>query len=199
MHLHHEGSVIGVKCQLMICRDTVEHLKAHFKKNYGWWLCDKIDILVKFCTFVFILAVISKGQKVVRRSKIISIVNINIVYQILVWKLKNLYLEAHRSTKLTFLSPKVKNAICDGTTPTCTSNLTYMSAGKCRSPKSLNRIELSWFVEVFIVFYSFGNPATPGKEQKGGGIWGYGGALHMHACTCTHTHTWTHVHAKVHM
>ena len=36
MHLHHEGSVIGVKCQLMICRDTVEHLKAYFKKNL--WL-----------------------------------------------------------------------------------------------------------------------------------------------------------------
>ena len=43
--------------------------------------------------------------------------------------------------KNTFLGPKVKNAIFNGTP--CTPNLIYMSAGKCRGPKSSNRIELS--------------------------------------------------------
>ena len=43
----------------------------------------------------------------------------------------------------TVLGPKAKNAICDRTSPTCRSNLIYMSAGKCRGPKSSNGIELS--------------------------------------------------------
>ena len=47
-----------------------------------------MDILAKLWTFVFILAVISKGWKWVRRSNIISIVNLNMVYQIPVWKLE---------------------------------------------------------------------------------------------------------------
>ena len=34
-----------------------------------------------------------------------------------------------------FLGPKAKNAICDGTPPpTCTPNLTYMSAGSAEVP-----------------------------------------------------------------
>ena len=49
--------------------------------------------------FVFILAVISKGQKWVRRSNIILIVNLNMIYQIPVWKLKIFYVGAHRSKK----------------------------------------------------------------------------------------------------
>ena len=50
----------------------------------------------------------------------------------------------------TFLGQKVKIAICDGTPRTCRSNLIYMSAGKCRGPKSLNAIELSQFVQVLM-------------------------------------------------
>ena len=46
--------------------------------------------------FVFILAAISKGQKWVRRSNMISIVNLNMVYQIQVWKLKIFYVGAYR-------------------------------------------------------------------------------------------------------
>ena len=76
-----------------------------------------MDILVKFYTFVFILAVISKGQKWVMRSNIISIVNLNMVYQIPVQKLENFYLSAHRSKKCTFLGSKVKNLIYDGASP----------------------------------------------------------------------------------
>ena len=39
-----------------------------------------------------------------------------------------------------FLGPKVKNAIYDGTPSTCTPNLSYISAGKCRGSKSSNGI-----------------------------------------------------------
>ena len=41
-----------------------------------------MDIKVKLCTFVFISAVISKAPKWARRSNIVSIVNLNMVYQI---------------------------------------------------------------------------------------------------------------------
>ena len=30
MHLHHEGSMIGVQCQLMICRGHIRTSKVHF-------------------------------------------------------------------------------------------------------------------------------------------------------------------------
>ena len=53
-----------------------------------------------------------------------------------------------------FLGLKVKNTVCDGTPPTCTSNLIYMSAGKeYRGPKSSNGNELSKFVQVLLHFY----------------------------------------------
>ena len=41
-----------------------------------------MDIKVKLCTFVFISAVISKAPKWVRKSNIVSVVNLNMVYQI---------------------------------------------------------------------------------------------------------------------
>ena len=47
----------------------------------------------------------------------------------------------------TFLGPKVKNAICNGTTPHLH---TKHNLGKCRGPKSSNRIELSQFVQVLL-------------------------------------------------
>ena len=70
MHLHNEGPMLGVQCQLMICRGHIRTSKGalqFFLSFYG-----KIDISVKFCIFVFIPALISKGCKWVRRSKIIS-------------------------------------------------------------------------------------------------------------------------------
>ena len=49
--------------------------------------------------------------------------------------------------------PKRENAIYDGTLPICTPILIYMSAGKCRGPKSLNKIELSLFILDLLHFY----------------------------------------------
>ena len=40
----------------------------------------------------------------------------------------------------------------DGSPLTCTPNLIYVSAGKCRGPKSLNGIKLSHFIQVLLHF-----------------------------------------------
>ena len=45
----------------------------------------------------------------------------------------------------TFLDPKVKKAICDGTPPTYTPSVVYISVQVFRDPKSSNRIEISQF------------------------------------------------------
>ena len=50
MHLHHEGSMIGVQCQLMICRGHIRASKGTFKIFLWLTVAVKIDILVKFCT-----------------------------------------------------------------------------------------------------------------------------------------------------
>ena len=55
-----------------------------------------------------------------------------------------------------FFGPKSKKCYCDGTPPSCTSNLIYIRVGKCRSPKSSNRIELSWLV--LLLFTGLGPP-----------------------------------------
>ena len=45
------------------------------------------------------------------------------------------------------MDPNHKSAIWDRTPPAYTSNLVYMCAGGFRGSKSLNRIELSQFVQ----------------------------------------------------
>ena len=85
-----------------------------------------------------------------------------------------------------FLGPKVKNAICDGTPPTCTSNLIYMSA-------ELHRIKLSQIVEVLLHF----SDLEPCGLDDGAGV-GVSrgmGVPHKHGCTCAYMH----IHAKIHM
>ena len=124
------------------------------------------------------------------------------VYQIPVWKLENFYRGGSQEQKTyTFLHPKVKNVICGRTPPTCTSNLIYMSAGKCRGPKYSNGIELSWFIQGLLHFKWLGTfPALAGVELGGSGSgcdWGcHPPCLHMHA----HTHTCTHMcNTKIYM
>ena len=51
MHLHHEGSMIGVQCQLMICRGHIRASKDTFQIFLWLTVLWQIDILVKFCTF----------------------------------------------------------------------------------------------------------------------------------------------------
>ena len=76
-------------------------------------------------------------------------------------------------------------------TPPCRPNLIYITAGKCRCPKSTNRIKISWFVQVLLHFNWF-----TGSPLGGGWIWvgmGVGVCGVFHACM--HMQTWTHMHA----
>ena len=50
MRLHHEGSMILVDCQLMICRGHIRASKGALRIFSMVNGCVKIDILFKFCT-----------------------------------------------------------------------------------------------------------------------------------------------------
>ena len=52
MHLDHEGSMIGVQCQLMICRGHIRASKGTFQIFLWLMVLRQIDILVQFCTGV---------------------------------------------------------------------------------------------------------------------------------------------------
>ena len=54
MCLDHEGSMIGVQCQLMICRGHIRASKGTFQFFLWLTVLWQIDILVQFCTLVFI-------------------------------------------------------------------------------------------------------------------------------------------------
>ena len=79
MRLDNEGSMIGVQCQLMICRGHIRASKGTFQILLCLTVLWQIDILLQFCTLVFISSHISKGRKLVRRPKILSGLNLNMV------------------------------------------------------------------------------------------------------------------------
>ena len=54
MRLDHEGSMIGVQCQLMICRGHIRASNGTFQIFLWLTVLWQIDILVQFCTLVFI-------------------------------------------------------------------------------------------------------------------------------------------------
>ena len=54
MRLDHEGSMIGVQCQLMIYRGHIRASKGTFQFFLLLTILWQIDILVQFCTLLFI-------------------------------------------------------------------------------------------------------------------------------------------------
>ena len=54
MRLDHERSMIGVQCQLMICRGHTRASKGTFQIFLWLTVLWQKDIVVQFCTFVFI-------------------------------------------------------------------------------------------------------------------------------------------------
>ena len=54
MCLHYEELMIGVQCQLMICREHIRASKGTFQIFLWLKVLWQIDILVQFCTLVFI-------------------------------------------------------------------------------------------------------------------------------------------------
>ena len=93
-----------------------------------------------------------------------------------------------------YFGPKSKNAISDGTPLTCKTNLIYMSAGKCRGPKSSNRIELSGFIQVYCIFTDLS--LFSGEGTGGGGVLG---AWEVPPYICIHMHAHTCGYAKIYL
>ena len=79
MRLHHEGLMIRVQCQLMICRGHIRTSKGAFKIFLRLMVVCENGHFSKILHFVFILAAISMGHKWIRRSKILSGLNLNMV------------------------------------------------------------------------------------------------------------------------
>ena len=51
-----------------------------------------------------------------------------------------------------FFDPKAKNAICDGTPPTCRPKLTYMSAGSAEVPNLQTEL---YYLDSVMFYVSF--------------------------------------------
>ena len=159
---------------------------VHYKFLYGWWFYDKIDVKVKFCTFIFMSAAIWKG------SKIILIVSLNMVYHIPVWKQENFYLGA--PVRMYFFGPKSKSAICDGTTPHLH---TKPNLNKCRSvaevpylQMELNYLDLLMF---YCIFSDLSHPSSCGCMGGWEWVWVCLGVPHM-----PHIHAHAHMHTHMH-
>ena len=67
MHLHHEGSMIRVQCQLMICRGHIRPFMGALHVFLQLMVQSKNCNFSQILHFVFILAAISKDCKWVRR------------------------------------------------------------------------------------------------------------------------------------
>ena len=79
MHLHHEGSMIRLHCQLMVCRGHIRTTKGALKFFLQLTVVSENCHFSQILHFVFISAVISMGHKWVRRSKIFSGLNLNMI------------------------------------------------------------------------------------------------------------------------
>ena len=124
----------------------------------------QIDILVQFCTFVFISSQIWKGHKWVRRSK-------SSQGSIQIWsngiQCENRKIFYWRVTGALLCIKNIKVPFGIGHPPPTHSNLVYMCAG--RSHKSSNRIELSQSVQELLLFFWFQFPWLWGVGQVAGG------------------------------
>ena len=87
-----------------------------------------------------------------------------------------------------------------GQPPTYTPNLIWISARKCRGPKSSNRIELSWSFKFYCIFSDLSHSSSCGSVDGWEWMWVCLGVPltcpHIHA----HAHRHTHMHnTKIHM
>ena len=148
MRLHHEGSMIGVQCHWWFVEDILEHLTVHFKFFCGWRFYGKL-------TFWFNFALWSSFQ--VEFERVVNGLGGQKSSQgsILIWSngiqcknRKKIYQRLTGAKRMYFFwVQNIKVPVGIGHPPTYTSNLVYMCAGGFRGHKSLNRIELSWFVQ----------------------------------------------------
>ena len=151
MHLYYERSMIGVQCQLVICSGYIKAIKGTLQ-IFLWlmvlWENWHLNQISHFCLH---FRSNLKGSQM--RSKIISELNLDMVYRDAVWKLENFYLGPDRSElHVHFLAPNIKIPFLMGHPPSCTLKLVYMSAGVSRSQKSSNRIGISQFIQDLLHF-----------------------------------------------
>ena len=144
MRLDHKGSKIGVQCYWWFVEDILEHLRVHFKFCCGWCFYGKL-------TFQFNFALWSSFQ--VKFERVVNGLGGQKSSQvsIYIWsngiQCKNRKIFYWRVTGALSLVKNIKVPFGIGHPPTYTSNLVYMCARGFRGPKSLNRIELSWFIQ----------------------------------------------------
>ena len=89
--------MIGVHCQLVICRGYIMLLKIIFCKFLQLTLLCKNWPETLISQFFMICGPIFKCRKWVGRSKILSEVNLNMVYGVPIWKQEKFYQGALRS------------------------------------------------------------------------------------------------------
>ena len=89
--------MIGVYCQLVICRGHIRLLKNIFCTFLRSTLLLKNWPETQISQFFMIYGPILKCRKWVGRSKIFSEVNLNMVYGVPIWKQENFYQGALRS------------------------------------------------------------------------------------------------------
>ena len=89
--------MIGIHCQLVICRGHIRLLKIFFWKFFQLMLLWKNWLKMQISQFFMICGPILKCWKWVGRSKIFSEVNLNMVYGVAIWKQEKIYQGALRS------------------------------------------------------------------------------------------------------
>ena len=145
--------MIDIQSHWWFVEDTLQHLRVHYKFFYSWRLYDKIDIKVKFCTFVFISAVIWKGckwgQKVKNHISCQSKHGLS-DSSLKTWKF--LPGSSQEQKTCTFLGLKVQNAICDGTTPHLH---TKPSLNKCRKVQKSQIFKQNWIILIHSGFIAY--------------------------------------------
>ena len=180
-----EGSMIGVQCQLMICRGHTRASKGAlqiFSMITGsvWKLISKsnIGLCLHFGCDISCQSKHGLSDSSVTIGKFIT-------------GDKNIH----------FWFQNKKMPFWDGTLHHLHSEPSLYTAWKCRGPKSLNRIKFSWFVQVLLYFLLIWVSAL-GRGHVGWrymGPWGYMGAWgypHMNTHTHAHAHMHTHAHVK---
>ena len=144
--------MIEVHSQLMICRGHIRASKGALQIFLQLMILWQIDVKVKFCTFVFISAAIWKGHKWVKRSKIISVINLNMVYQIAAWKHENFYLGAHRSKKHVLFWPKSTKCYLWWDSPPL---WTKPNLNKCRNMQRSQIFKQKWIILIRSSFIAY--------------------------------------------
>ena len=122
MHLHHEGSMIGIQCYWWFVEDTLEHLRVHFKFFCGWQFYGKLTFKSNFALWSSFQVKFGRvingllGKNPLRAQSKYGLIGSR----------GNIFIGASQEHSF---GSKHKSAIC-------TSNLVYMCTGGFRGHKS---------------------------------------------------------------